>query len=76
MFLPLEKAFPARPAGGEHHEIAHERYDSGGILPVVKHFPGLGGASGNTDYGLATTVPLAQLQIAGLVPFRTAIAAG
>ena len=50
--------------------------EAGGVLPVVKHFPGLGGASGNTDYGPATTLPLATLQTSGLVPFRAAIAAG
>jgi beta-N-acetylhexosaminidase len=49
---------------------------AGGIVPVVKHFPGLGDASGNTDYGPATTQPLAALRAAGLVPFQAAIAAG
>jgi beta-N-acetylhexosaminidase len=49
---------------------------AGGVIPVVKHFPGLGGASGNTDYGLADTLPIGQLQSGGLAPFRAAIAAG
>lgn len=46
-----------------------------GVLPVVKHFPGLGGASRNTDYGQATTLPLATLRGTGLLPFQAAIAA-
>jgi beta-N-acetylhexosaminidase len=49
---------------------------SQGILPVFKHFPGLGGATGNTDLGPASTVPYAALQRAGLLPFRAAIAHG
>lgn len=48
----------------------------GGVIPVVKHFPGLGGASGNTDNGPASTQPLASIQSTGLAPFRAAIAAG
>jgi len=49
---------------------------SGGVIPVVKHFPGLGGSTANTDNGPASTQPLAALQSTGLVPFRAAIAAG
>ena len=47
-----------------------------GVVPVVKHFPGLGGASANTDYGPAATLPLATLRTGGLIPFQAAIAAG
>jgi beta-N-acetylhexosaminidase len=47
-----------------------------GVTPVVKHFPGLGGATANTDYGPADTKPLSALQVNGLPPFRAAIAAG
>ena len=49
---------------------------AGGVLPVVKHFPGLGGSTGNTDYGRVATLSIQQLQAGGLVPFRAAIAAG
>lgn len=41
-----------------------------GITPVVKHFPGLGSATGNTDFGGATTDPLATLKTRDLVPYR------
>jgi beta-N-acetylhexosaminidase len=47
-----------------------------GVLPVVKHFPGLGQSSGNTDYGPASTRPYSDLQTAGLVPFERTISAG
>jgi beta-N-acetylhexosaminidase len=48
----------------------------GGVIPVVKHFPGLGGATGNTDNGPAATQPLSSLQATGLAPFRAAVSAG
>jgi beta-N-acetylhexosaminidase len=47
-----------------------------GVLSVVKHFPGLGYATQNTDYGPAATLSWAKLQSTGLVPFRQAIADG
>jgi beta-N-acetylhexosaminidase len=47
-----------------------------GVLSVVKHFPGLGYATRNTDYGPAATLSWARLQSTGLVPFRQAIANG
>lgn len=50
--------------------------EEGGIIPVIKHFPGLGGANNNTDTGPATTPPLASLESNDLVPFRAAIASG
>jgi len=46
------------------------------VLSVVKHFPGLGYSTRNTDYGPAATLTWAQLQTTGLVPFRQAIANG
>lgn len=49
---------------------------SGGVIPVLKHFPGLGGATGNTDYGTAYTLPWRRLQRAGLPPFVAGIGAG
>ena len=46
------------------------------VTVVVKHFPGLGGASRNTDYGPATTKPWSVLKGTALVPFERAIAVG
>lgn len=47
-----------------------------GIVPVVKHFPGLGQATGNTDVTPASTLPWNTLQGAGLLPFASAARAG
>ena len=49
---------------------------AGGVIPVVKHFPGLGQASHNTDFGPATVPPLSVLKAAALRPFEAAITAG
>lgn len=49
---------------------------AGGIVPVVKHFPGLGQASGNTDVAPASTRSWSSLQRAGLLPFESAFASG
>ncbi|HUY07412.1 MAG TPA: glycoside hydrolase family 3 N-terminal domain-containing protein [Acidimicrobiales bacterium] len=47
-----------------------------GVIPVFKHFPGLGGAEGNTDLMAASTQPWKSVERAGLVPFERAITAG
>ncbi|GEM_PF-224029 len=41
-----------------------------GIIPVIKHFPGMGGASDNTDYHPATTAPLSELKKRDLIPYK------
>ena len=46
------------------------------VTSVVKHFPGLGGSTRNTDYGPARTLAWSVLQRSGLVPFQRAIAHG
>ena len=48
----------------------------GGVIPVVKHFPGLGQASYNSDFGPSSDPPLRGLTAAALRPFQTAITAG
>jgi beta-N-acetylhexosaminidase len=48
----------------------------GAVVPVVKHFPGLGGVSQNTDDGPAYTLPWKELQSVALPPFEAAIRAG
>ena len=47
---------------------------AGGVAPTAKHFPGLGGATVNTDRG-TTTIPQARQLAADLAPFKAAIAA-
>ncbi len=69
-FSPRE---PTAAADGLAFAAGLER---AGVLPVVKHFPGLGGATGNTDLEPAATPPLYTLEHAGLLPFEAAIRAG
>jgi beta-N-acetylhexosaminidase len=50
---------------------------AGGVAPTAKHFPGLGGATVNTDDGPATIDRTAeQIRDEDLLPFRAAIDAG
>jgi beta-N-acetylhexosaminidase len=49
---------------------------AGGVIPVIKHFPGLGQATANTDVKPATTLPWTTLEAGGLLPFKSAISAG
>jgi beta-N-acetylhexosaminidase len=50
---------------------------AGGVAPTAKHFPGLGGATVNTDNGPATIDRTAeQIRDEDLAPFRAAIQAG
>ena len=46
------------------------------VVPVIKHFPGLGGTSPNTDDGSAATASWTTVQETSLGPFVAAIAAG
>ena len=46
------------------------------VIPVVKHFPGLGTATNNTDNGRALIAPLARLERLDLAPFRATVNAG
>lgn len=41
-----------------------------GINPVIKHFPGLGSTTTNTDYGSASTDALSILETRDLVPYK------
>ncbi|GAA3124373.1 glycoside hydrolase family 3 protein [Streptomyces echinatus] len=49
---------------------------AGNVIPVVKHFPGLGGSSYNSDFGPARTLPWSTLQKVAIPPFTAAIKAG
>lgn len=46
----------------------------GGVLPVVKHFPGHGRASGDSHDGTVRTPPISALSSLDLLPFRAATA--
>ncbi|MEV6838865.1 glycoside hydrolase family 3 N-terminal domain-containing protein [Streptomyces sp. NPDC051133] len=49
---------------------------AGHVIPVVKHFPGLGGSNYNSDFGPARTLPWSTLQKVAIPPFTAAIKAG
>jgi beta-N-acetylhexosaminidase len=49
---------------------------AGGVSTAVKHFPGLGRVTGNTDTTAHVTDTVTTVHDADLVPFRSAIAAG
>ena len=47
-----------------------------GMVPALKHFPGHGGASGDTHDERATTAPLDAMRTYDLVPFQQLAASG
>jgi beta-N-acetylhexosaminidase len=58
-------------------KAAVEGYRGTKVAPAVKHFPGLGAATRNTDFAGATVAsPPARIASTDLPPFRAAIAAG
>jgi beta-N-acetylhexosaminidase len=72
-----QRSFSPDPGVASRYTVAYAAgLRQSGVIPVVKHFPGLGGATGNTDNGPASTPPLSSLRSAGLAPFRAAIDAG
>jgi beta-N-acetylhexosaminidase len=46
-----------------------------GVVPVLKHFPGHGHATGDSHRQAAVTPPLADLEAADLMPYRTLLGA-
>lgn len=44
-------------------------WKTSGINPVFKHFPGMGAASGNTDFTVAKTANIAQLRKRDMLPY-------
>jgi beta-N-acetylhexosaminidase len=72
------RAFSDDPqAAGEAMVAAVEGWRAGGVAATAKHFPGLGGATVNTDDGPATIERTReQLAATDLPPFQAAIEAG
>jgi beta-N-acetylhexosaminidase len=67
------RTFPGGPREvGRNVADAVRAYRAGGIAATAKHFPGLGGASENTDDAAVSL----RLDASDLVPFKEAIAAG
>jgi beta-N-acetylhexosaminidase len=71
------RSFSVHPAVATAYGLAFAQgLRRGGVIPVIKHFPGLGQASANTDFGPATVPPLPVLRRAALLPFQAAINRG
>jgi len=71
------RSFSIRPSVARDYGLAFsDGMSAGGVVPVVKHFPGLGRATTNTDVAPAWTRPWSVLERKGLRPFRAAIRAG
>jgi beta-N-acetylhexosaminidase len=72
------RAFASEPAAVSAAMAAAVRgWRAGGVAATAKHFPGLGGATVNTDDGPATVErSRAQLEETDLPPFAAAIEAG
>lgn len=71
------RSFSSAPADASRYAVAFAQgLQSGGVVAVAKHFPGLGGSSGNTDYGPAATKPIAELEGSALLPYEAVIGAG
>jgi beta-N-acetylhexosaminidase len=71
------RSFGADPALVGRDTVAYmQGMIAGGVIPVLKHFPGIGGSTYNSDFGPAQTLPWPTLQQVGIPPFATAIAAG
>lgn len=72
-----DRSFSDDPAVVEAYGSAFSwGLEQAGVVPVVKHFPGLGHASADTDLGPATVPPLSQLETHDLIPFQQSVAAG
>lgn len=71
------RSFSVRPAVATAYGLAFAQgLRDGGVIPVVKHFPGLGQAGANTDFGPAAVPPLPVLARRALRPFQAAIKQG
>lgn len=66
-----DRSFSADPDTVIRYAGAFARgYRRAGMIPVLKHFPGHGRASGDTHKAAATTPPLDELRKLDLVPYR------
>lgn len=67
-----DRSFGDDPATVTEYAGAYARgLRDAGVLPVLKHFPGHGSASGDSHTQGVVTPPLSELQNSDLVPYRT-----
>jgi beta-N-acetylhexosaminidase len=73
-----ERAFAASPARVAATAVPFaEGLAAGGVAATAKHFPGLGAASGNTDFATQRIgLPKARLRAVDEAPYRAYITAG
>jgi beta-N-acetylhexosaminidase len=72
-----DRSFSADPAVAGADGTAFARgLRAAGVVPVAKHFPGLGHATADTDTGRATGPPITALEASDVVPFARLIAVG
>lgn len=65
------RVFSDNPETVASYDLAYIKgWRSAGLLTAIKHFPGMGSASANTDYAFATTPPLSYLEQRDFVPYR------
>jgi beta-N-acetylhexosaminidase len=70
-----DRSFSDDPATVTRYAGAYARgLRDAGILPVLKHFPGHGRASGDSHLSGVVTPPLEQLLLSDLAPFRELVA--
>ena len=69
-----DRSFSANPTVVTQYAGAYARgLRDAGVLPVLKHFPGHGHASGDSHAGGVVTPRLDELQNIDLVPYRTLV---
>lgn len=65
------RVFSSDPIVTSNYAAAYvQGWQAAGLLPTLKHFPGMGSATGNTDYQPATAPSLPQLQQRDFVPYQ------
>jgi beta-N-acetylhexosaminidase len=70
-----DRSFSADPAKVTEYAGAYAKgLRDAGVLPVLKHFPGHGRASGDSHTGGVVDPPLDDLKTLDLVPYRTLVA--
>jgi len=70
-----DRSFSDNPAVVTKYAGAYARgLRDAGVLPVLKHFPGHGHASGDSHATGVVTPPLDEMQSVDLVPYRTLVA--
>jgi beta-N-acetylhexosaminidase len=72
-----DRAFSADPAVAARYAGAFaDGLRDAGVLPVLKHFPGHGRASGDSHQGRVTTPPLDRLRTTDLRPYADLLGSG